>query len=615
MIDVVLLLKNSNCMKQPTRNPSDSIMKIASILSPAILMVIIFMLFPVAYQTNDDPNIALILEGDNNIGMKADAHSIFINYMVGWIVYSLSTHWPNTGWYGLLMASLYVVAYVFIFYNLIKRVSPSTLGWMVFILFIYLFAVAMVPLLLFQFTMLSGLLAIAGVLPLVRYICLKESCSIIELSIATLCLLVSVMIRYQMTIVIVMSCIPLLFLSVIYYRNWRNVVLSIIYLTFLVSTGLGVYLLDKHAYTSAPEYARFLEFNTIRAEYTDTEKHIINPSLYDEVGWSFNDYMMFSSFIGIDNGQFNLKNLQRIMNASIKTDKGNMDIGQKNELSGKNKKTHPKSSTLSKIKGMVQGKSLRHVLLTFYLVTVFASGLLLVAGGAILSRWKNVGFSSLIAFTSIVSCIIVSVVMDRAVFRVLFPCVYMFLIMAAIFFPWDKIKTFQIVTSLKKQISFLIVGGLFLFFLVDSMLGIIQIRENHNNQLFYDDMISRIKELSTNKLTIISWAGAFPIEYNSPFNKREVCGLDIYHIGWGVSHPVWLKHLKQRFGEDIYQGMLQHDNIQLIRYHNVVKLLESFTGEHYTKKVEGIKIESFNSREDERSAWFLADKDNQFFNN
>jgi hypothetical protein len=85
-------------------------MRTAGFLFGAVAVLVLVL--PVAYQTNDDPQISQILLGDQLLGTQPDAHCIFINSGLGWIVSRMSGIWPDLNWYGLLIAALYALAYV-----------------------------------------------------------------------------------------------------------------------------------------------------------------------------------------------------------------------------------------------------------------------------------------------------------------------------------------------------------------------------------------------------------------------------------------------------------------------------------------------------------------------
>src|SRR5712691_8013922 len=102
--------------------------KLISACVPAIILGVIFHVLPVLYENNDDPGIALILQGENTLEMTPDPHGLFVHYFVGWIVSSLSTRFPRVAWYGLLMTSLYILAYTVIGCNLPGKKYGSSVG-------------------------------------------------------------------------------------------------------------------------------------------------------------------------------------------------------------------------------------------------------------------------------------------------------------------------------------------------------------------------------------------------------------------------------------------------------------------------------------------------------
>jgi len=589
-------------------------------------------MLPVVYQTNDDPHTTLILQGDKTLEIAPNAHVQTVHYFIGRIVSSLSVGFPHVAWYGLLMASFYILAFTVIGWKLPGIKCRSSVGRGIGIFLVFVVAYALLPLLLFQFTIVAGLLALAGMLPCVRYVCLRESCSLGMWGIAALCLLFGFMYRFWMAGLVMATCLPLLGLAFFYDRDRRRAGLCALYLFVMGALGLGLYHLDHYTYRTSPANARLLKYHSLRREYTDgvkynllplkashrmskesrtaMSKHTSQPAEYAGIGLSPNDYEMLTGFMGIDSGPFSLQNLQRSQDIMYGEDEA-ANTAQKSTRNAHVTRTKTNDqgggSTREKLRGMIQGQNVRHIRLTLYLMVIFGAGGTLIVGGTVLRDWKSVSFLGIIACTVAASCAYVAIVLDRAVFRVLFPCAYVFLIMAIVFFPWDRLRTSHELSIYRRWLLLSTIGIFCFIGGVGMVMGGTQIQRNRDNKLLYSEMIKKIRMKIGAQRVFVAWPSALPVEYQSPFERRDASALKIYPMGAYTSNPALLNRLKQLFGEDVYEGLTKLEVVHLFRDPGNFEILKRFYAEHYGRQFKGIRIGEFLNGEGETTAWVLVD--------
>jgi hypothetical protein len=470
-------------------------------------------------------------------------------------------------------------------------------------------AYALLPLVLFQFTIIAGLLGLAGMLPCVRLVCLRDSSSLVVWIVAPVCLLFGFMVRFQMAALILASCLPLFGLAFLLDRDWRRTGLCVLYVAAMGALGLGLYALDAHLYHASPAYERFLEFNGLRAEYADRVKftHAVPVPIARASAPSSNDHSMLAAPMGIDSGPFRLEGLRRFM-----------DAHKMNETLGNAEGDRPAAAqvtmaerddqTKQKIEGILEGGDTRHIRLTLYLAVVIGAGTALAAAAAALGAWRTVGFSGVIACSVAALFVLSAVLLDRAVFRVLFPCAYVFLITAIVLFPWDHLRSRSRVPLWRQR---LLLGAMGVFCATVGMgavLAGVQVGQNHAQRLRYNKAIREIRAKIGTQHTIVAWLGALHVEYGSPFERSDVVPLKIYPMGNMSSHPKLLDCLKQRFGDDVYAALAGPDVAHLGDLWQRT-LLKRFYAEHYGKRLKSIGLGTFDRGEGKTRAWVLVDAD------
>lgn len=601
----------------------------------AASLMLVILVFPVAYQTNDDPAFAMVLQGDNVLGIEPDSHSIHIHFFLGWIVSFLSKSYPNIAWYGLLMSFLYILAYTLICFNILKIRYLSSSAHFVTSFLAFVGAFALLPLVLFQFTILAGVLALAGMLPCILLALRHEASSPAIWAVSALCVILGFMVRFQMAAVVLAICIPPLVFSLFFDRNRKQSGSCVAYAVMMGVLGLGLYCSNLNFYLSSPLYGSFFEFNRLNFVNNDglrvtgrrglaegesgaakwmcpgISKEQIGEYIYS--GWaplSTNDRSMIRGWMGIDNGPFRVKKIRypKVERDDVDINKGHGDYRRIAGASDSPRRTQQsRRSIMMKAEGILRGSSPRHVLLAIFLVVVIGSGMILTTASAILGAWRIVCYLVLIACGVGACSLVTAIFQDRAVFRVLFPCANTFVTAAIILFPWDRLRSWPDLTAVRRGALYGSIGGFVFLGAVGIGSAGAQIRQNFVQKAQFRENLRVIKATIGTQYTVVAWPSALHIEYASPFERLDESLKGIYYIGLMISHPRLLNHLKRRFGDDVYTGLSRSDVAHLAKPQSL-GIMKNFYGEHYGRQLVGVDLGSFGSGSTEVAGWVFIDE-------
>lgn len=245
-----------NRLRLPKRIPACEVSALSSALTAllftAILATIVIGFLPPFWETNDDVGMSMILDG-YGLAAYPSPGIVFSNILYGYALTAL----PQIGdisRYSLAAISLNLLA-VFLVCRALCLLTQSyitTLSIMTLI--------SLPPLTFPQFTLLSGLLSIAGVLHIATYLQRKQT---FELIIAGLVLFLGYLIRSQEFLLIVLiSFVILRWKDVLRDRRLQGLIV------ILVVLGAAAMFADWRYY-QASEWQTFREVNLLRAPFTD----------------------------------------------------------------------------------------------------------------------------------------------------------------------------------------------------------------------------------------------------------------------------------------------------------------------------------------------------------
>lgn len=257
----------------------------------AFVNLILFGLFLICttpvYETNDDLTMQLIASGFYT--GHPDAHLVFTNILIGWVLRFLYATWGGCNWYLIYLLVVHFAALTAIACLVMAR----RFGWWFGFLYVGFFLIIEPHILLhLQFTTTAFLAGTAGLLLLVDGFQPGQPAYWPKVIAGIILVSLMGMIREPVALLLAAVAGPFL-LERLGLGGWRR----------LLGAGLAcaVILLILHgvnywAYHRNPAWAEFSEYNRLRGEIHDTPLAKFIPQADSGVGWSQNDGWMFSKF-------------------------------------------------------------------------------------------------------------------------------------------------------------------------------------------------------------------------------------------------------------------------------------------------------------------------------
>jgi hypothetical protein len=577
----------------------------------------VIVVFPVAYQTNDDPSIARVLQGDPAIGTDPDGRSGVILSGVGWMISSLTGLIPGVAWYGLFVASLYVFGYSIIGHGFLKGVGAATLVERLCVFAAFVWAFALLPMVLFQWSVAAGLLALAGMIPCVRLLCLREPSGALLWIASAVATILGLTVRVQLAMVVTVSFIPLLVVARFFGLGWRRVATCAVYMTAVLALGVGMFAIDRQLNKHDPAYERFLDYNSLRYRFVGRISYDLvlptsvgtgqvddhppgNRGSGTDLGLptanatlSENDYLMAALQMVFDSGPYRLENLAASLGESSTETRvvtpirgASQSVAHSETLADRNRD----SKTLKKLTSTSRNVTWRSIRLPVFLVAVIGAAIALTAASAALREWPITVHLVTIACSVAILFVLTLVVFDRPVFRVLFPCANVFLVSSLVVFPWSRLRGGPGSRSELAQpaVTAAMIGFLFMAGL-GAVAGMVQVGLNRAQREVQRELARDvIGGMGDGQMTIVEWAGAGVVEYRSPFAIGTGWPAEFYAVGFSSSHPRVRASLTRRFGDDAYRGFSDPEVVHLVTSAHQIDVLEEFYSEHYGLTVEGV---------------------------
>jgi MFS family permease len=270
-----------------------------SLLLIAVLFISSWLVFDPHWQTNDDVAMSMVAHG-YGLAEYGSPCLVFSNVLWGHVVRSIPI---IGGILGYSLATLIVLLLTgwAIFYFLLR----AGVGYFVGVLAIIL--VFSRPILFPQFTINSGLLAVAAVIGLQVYNRFNKSGILIVTCILAF---LGYLIRSHEFVLVLCVSLPLL--------PWRSLYkqrqLKIAFMLLAVMITLAA-IYNRWSYCS-PEWKRFMELNSARAPYTDFGVSDIikqHPEIMARHGYSKNDMELIEKFFFADLKIADAKSLNSMM--------------------------------------------------------------------------------------------------------------------------------------------------------------------------------------------------------------------------------------------------------------------------------------------------------------
>ena len=279
-----------NCLRLPKRIPAREVSALSSALTAllftAILATIVIGFLPPFWETNDDVAMAMILDG-YGLAAYPSPGIVFSNILYGYALAAL----PQIGdisRYSLGAISLNLLSVLLICRALCLLTQNYVLTLSVMAL------ISLPPLIFPQFTVLGGMLSVAGILHIASYLQRRQT---FELVIAGFVLFIGYLIRsHEFFLIVLISSVILPWRGVLGDRRLQGLIVV------LIGLGAAAMLADWRYY-QAPEWQAFRELNLVRAPFTDygaAAYFLEHPGLLKGANYTPNDIVLLQKWFLAD---------------------------------------------------------------------------------------------------------------------------------------------------------------------------------------------------------------------------------------------------------------------------------------------------------------------------
>ena len=239
------------------KNPSFNIILAFFTLSS----IIVNYFFSIRFEENDD--IAMLLISSGEYSGTIDNHLVYINFIFGSLLNTFYSFLPGLEWYSIAFVALNTLS-ISLIAKVIFRSSYSAIFKAT--LLIFLFSIFINFSVILQFTRTAAILSIAGL-------------SVIYNSkhkyVGALIFILGSLIRFEMTILILVISFPLILISTInikdyfFNKNFRIIAFTVFISFFCKIADYAYYNMDS-------EWKSYMEFNKLRGKINDNPNVVYN---------------------------------------------------------------------------------------------------------------------------------------------------------------------------------------------------------------------------------------------------------------------------------------------------------------------------------------------------
>lgn len=284
-------------------------------LCNAIFLLAYFTYFRIYFAINDDVAMSGLMAG---IQGYFPGYSVFVNFILSYLISKLARIIPSINWYGLYLLSTCYVSFIFIGTVILDKMRIK-LGSAIYIVIL---ACGFIPILsYFSFTTIAYIAILAGVIFIVYgYQSEVKSIKYVCYILGTLMFINGSFIRYKCFLTGVILLFAFIILEIIKdgikYMKINIKKTMILGLVIFIVCGFSMVFrtYSMNQYYKDNTWNEYVKFNKARSNLIDfgLPQYYENKELYDSVGWSENDYNIFSSYSFPEHEKFSTENLEKI---------------------------------------------------------------------------------------------------------------------------------------------------------------------------------------------------------------------------------------------------------------------------------------------------------------
>lgn len=340
-----------------------------------LIFAVVNLIFDIKYEQVDDfiiYNLYSGLDGTYNI------HGIYIHPVICFILGLFFRILPMINWHTIFLFVMQFICFTIIG-TLIIRKSNSKLSYILYVLFASVCYTALLQLI--QYTSVAALLILTAFFVMMDYF-EREKHGKKYIICLYLLYTIGIMTRMQSLLIIApFFAIYFLYNGILLIRKKESKEKLIRILKCYVFLGIitGLVYVSNYIFYNNDVYKNYNEFNNLRTILQDGSPTPYEEykEIFDEIGWSQNDYYLFNSFNFGDENVYSKENLQKIVD--YKKAKGELydyefklkEIG--NDLVGQMRDTNPYISILfigSFLVALYTNEKKRGYIIGIFLVTL-----------------------------------------------------------------------------------------------------------------------------------------------------------------------------------------------------------------------------------------------------
>ena len=530
---------------------------IAFVTASMLFGVTILTITPL-FWSNDDVYIAMV-SGGFGIASYQSPHLIFSHFLLGSILQRI----PHLLGIEPFSLSIYFAVFlaVIVFNFAVLRLKTDFPAIMLLIfadVLVYLPVVAR-P----QFTIVGALLTSAAALLALSLILRKPVTRrrlVAGLCIAALVGLYGSLIRIEAFAVIVLIAISAVFFS---YLSRPKVLLTK-YLPAAVLMALlilALYQLDRLPYRKDPAWGSYHTFNWLRCQFTDYNR--VNYSeqtkrIFDQIGWTHNDFMMIKEWFFVHQPTYSLDNLEFIVSSFPLREQILSRIPLLSEIPGK----------------IYASKGGAQTILALFLIFI------------LLQRRGRLYLCAPIVSTTIVMTGLFLV--GRLVPRVFLPLLSSLLLFGTVLLVFES-RSLQ---NARKSVHLLRLAAICLVGLCAVWQASAVMTFNKKNSEAVRQVRGDITALHPrgDQLFVI-WADDFPFDKAFPLlsNDPSIRQMKLFGLS-SMSHAPFCRRRLEEFGiRDLASAFYERDDVFLVARPERCSLLMTFIREHFGVNTEAVK--------------------------
>ena len=278
-----------------------------------IVFILSNIVFGIKYEEVDDfiiYNLYSGLDGTYNI------HGVYIHSVLCFIISLLYRILPMINWHTIFLLCMQFICFTIIGNILLKK-NENKFSYILYILFVSVFYTILLQLI--QYTSIAALLILTSFFAMMDGI-EKEEKKKRYIILTMVLFTIGIMLRMQSLLIVApFYAIYLCYNYILKIKNKveKQKILKICkqYLILLIITIL-VYGSNYLIYNTNDLYKEYTQYNEIRTMLHDLSfiLYDTNKEIFEEIGWSRNDYALFYRFNFGDENVYSKENLQKIIN-------------------------------------------------------------------------------------------------------------------------------------------------------------------------------------------------------------------------------------------------------------------------------------------------------------